>query len=277
MSVNPKNRFMTKKDFYNLTECPCGKKVFRYHNTSKNVFVARCSNFSDPKLKKKTEPCDLYCTYNDFRPVFTEIKNKIHSIKPRMEDPSKNLEERLKILFSFLFVSNHSSTLDEINILVKRNLKREPRKTFYFPTTALFNRISHLESFEDYRDRIFSKRIVDLDFIIPKQKENEVCFIPKDKLPSIFSTSLPEKKIESIKAKKTVKRIKPISNFIVVDENSDNYDSESEHSYDSDCSDKENSDYSDEDEGTVIEDTEDTPFEEPEEPEETDEYDYNEE
>lgn len=44
-------RFLTKFAFDDLTECECGKKLFRYHNTSTNVFYAKCSNY-DTKSKK---------------------------------------------------------------------------------------------------------------------------------------------------------------------------------------------------------------------------------
>ena len=234
---------VSKKTFDEISECDCGKKVFKYHNTSKNIFVARCSNISD-KLKKTN--CSLYCTFNDFRPVFKDIQNKLIRKSTFIEDPSKALEEKLKILFKFLFVSNHSSTLDEINILVKNNLKREPRKTFYFPSIGHYNRISHYESFEDYEKRIFSKKIIDLNFIEPKEKEKPVYFIdpsllPKFEQPQAPSTPPPVKpKVR----KQIVKKIP--SSFIIVseDDKSEKYNSDSEQSeYDSSV--KEDSDYED--------------------------------
>ena len=165
-------------------------------------------------------------------------------------------------------MSNHSSTLDEINILVKNSLKREPRKTFYFPSIGRFNRISHYEEFIDYEKRIFSEQIKDLNFIITKEKEKPVYFIDPNLLPKItiiLPPKPPKKKI-----------VKNISNFINLDDNetSEKYNSESENLEDSD---KENSDY--EDDIASIEETEEPEeiLDDTEEPEETEEYcDYDE-
>jgi hypothetical protein len=116
-------------------------------------------------------------------------------------------------LFSFLIVSKNSATLDEINILVKNNLLREPRKTFYLVSTGRFLRVSHYESFEEYRDRIFSKKIVNH-------------FIPE-------VTSIIQPIVKPVVVKKTVKHKKEeISQFIIVsddeasDENSETSESE---------------------------------------------------
>ena len=100
-------------------------------------------------------------TYNGPRPIFKEINQKIiKHFEYHQKDIHKKLEDQLKLLFSFLIISKNTATLDEINILVKNNLLREPRKTYYLVSTGRFLKISHYESFEEYRDRIFSKKIV---------------------------------------------------------------------------------------------------------------------
>ena len=71
------------------------------------------------------------------------------------------------LIFQYLFVSNHSSTIQEIDLIVKYNLKRETRKIFYYPSIGHL-RVSHRETYEDYRDRIFSKKIIDLENILIK-------------------------------------------------------------------------------------------------------------
>jgi len=268
--MNQKAKLLTKYAFDDLTECECGKKLFKYHNTSTNAFYAKCSNYDIKPKKNKLPACGLAWCYPDMRPVFKEITKKINKFDFKIKETNfdKILEEKLKILFKFLYVSNNSSTLDEINILVKNSLKREPRKTFYFPSIGSFNRISHYEEFIDYEKRIFSENIKDLNFIITKEKEKPVYFIDQKLLPKVTIILPPKKKIGKI--------VKNVSNFINLEDNetSEKYNSESENFDDSD---KENSDY--DDDIASIEETEETEeiLDDTEEPEETEEYcDYDE-
>jgi len=178
--MNP--RFLTKDDFFSIEDCNCGKPVFRYHNTSKNMFVMKCGYSEqeyDIKTKKwitsKKQPCKMFYAYCGERPVFTEIKKIIDN---KINIPETTLEERLKLLFSFLYVSNRTSTLSEIDILVITRLKREPRKIFYFPTTTLFMKESHRESFKEYETRIFSEKIIDRELyltqpVVKKQQRSK--------------------------------------------------------------------------------------------------------
>ena len=265
--MNQKAKLLTKYAFDDLTECECGKKLFKYHNTSTNSFYAKCSNYDIKPKKNKLPACGLAWCYPDMRPVFKEITKKINKLDFKFKETNfdKILEEKLRILFKFLYVSNNSSTLDEINILVKNSLKREPRKTFYFPSIGRFNRISHYEEFIDYEKRIFSEQIKDLNFIITKKNEKPVYFIDQKLLPKV-NVILPQKK----------KIIKNVSNFINLEDNetSEKYNSESENLDDSD---KENSDY--EDDIASIEENEEPEeiLDDTEETEETEEYcDYDE-
>jgi hypothetical protein len=162
-------KFYTHNDYLDIDECFCGKKAFKYNDTSRNIFIAKCSQCSqdfDLKSKKwtksKKQPCDFFCIYHGPRPVFKEIVNVIKTVSiEKQVSPDKALEDRLKLFFKFLFVSNHTSTLDEINLLVKNNLKRKPRIVYYYPTTTSFMKESHRESFIDYQTRIFSEKIID--------------------------------------------------------------------------------------------------------------------
>ena len=233
--------FLSKKDFFQIEQCKCGKNPFKYHNTSKNEFVAKCNTPTeefDIKMKKwvvsKKQPCGFYCIYPAERPIFEEIKKTlIVKAKSVSKDKNKVLEEKLKLLFQFVFISNHTSTLDEINILVRNSLKQEPRKIYY--TEGIYKKISHYESLEDYRTRIFSKPIIDKSF--------EIIVIPKEELP-VYVTSpvLDRKSVNNIKHfVKSVKHSNPIihnlkqkkkkavcsSNFIVVSDD-DNSESEAE-------------------------------------------------
>ena len=248
-------KVLTRNDFFSIEECDCGKHPFRYHNTSKNEFVLKCSITKDEydiKLKKwvvnKKQPCDLFCIYYAERPVFQQINTILKKACVVKVDKDVALEEKLRLLFRFVFVSNHTSTLDEINILVKNNLKRESRKVYYYPSIGHM-RISHYETLQDYHDRIFSKKIVDLMYFLP----------PVIKPPTVIS------RLNENKLSKKVS-IKSKNNFIVVTDDEADILGESDSERDSD-SERELSDYS---EASEASDAEETEIEEPEETEDID-------
>jgi hypothetical protein len=208
---------LTKKDFFEIEECKCGKTPFRYHNTSKNEFIVKCNTHPeeyDLKSRKwtkcKRQPCDLLCAYYGERPIFEQIKKTLIRRANAQPDYNKVLEEKLRLLFQFVTISNHTSTLDEINILVKNNLKKEPRKTYYSPTTSYFMPVVGYETLEDYRDRIFSEKIIN----------RTTCEEVIDHEPVVFVKSpYLERKNVRRKAPKVLKPVKPIksnNNFIVV-------------------------------------------------------------
>ena len=153
MTTNLKPTILTKKDFFQIEECNCGKNPFKYHDSSKNVYTSKCSYTReeyDLKTKKwvhsKKQPCNFYCVYYAERPIFKEINKTLIKKAQKIPDKDLVLEEKLRLLFRFVFISNHTSTLDEINVLVQHNLRRETRKIFYFPSTSQLMRISHYES-----------------------------------------------------------------------------------------------------------------------------------
>jgi hypothetical protein len=121
-------------------------------------------------LPSKKPPCDLFCISIGDTPEFpiTIIRKKLSQLIDTQEDRNKALKDKLAMLFRFATMSNRTSTMDEINYLVKVHLMREPRKTFYFPTTTVFMKISHRESIEDYSARIFANPIIDHMYIAPK-------------------------------------------------------------------------------------------------------------
>jgi hypothetical protein len=112
-----KMKVVDKNTFSEIEKCNCGKDPFRYHNTSKNVFNAKCSSFKyeytrDLKniTESKKKPCDFHYVYYGERPVFIDTIKKALNIKT----VEISLEERLRVLFRFVMVSNHSSTLDKL-------------------------------------------------------------------------------------------------------------------------------------------------------------------
>jgi len=162
MSEN-KQKVLTKYAFDEIEDCYCGKPVFKYQNISTNVYFAKCANTKeeyDIKTRKwvvsKKQPCNLNCVFYGERPVFKEIKNETNFKSER----KISLENNLRSLFRFLYISTRSTTIQEIDIIVQYTLKRQPRKIYYYPSIGQM-RISHYESYEDYEKRIFSEKIVD--------------------------------------------------------------------------------------------------------------------
>ena len=249
-----KPTILTYHQYNDLEECNCGKPLFKYVNTSKNHYISKCMYIKeeyDIKTKKwitsKKQPCNALYIYYGERPVFKEINQKIGQIAPTLNltnlnknlllDKNKILEKRLREMFTYLLVSSHSSTLDEINLIVKNNLKRETLKTFYSPTTKLWMKEVCKESFEDYQTRIFSKKIVDLDY----QNYNN----------------------ENVKIDKIVKivKTKPIKNtvcsqFIVTSDSENDSESEAESEVESEIDIEDNRADSDVDDIEDIEDIE---------------------
>ena len=168
-------KILTKKEFSDLCECDCGKPLFKFTDGSRNISYAKC-NYTNEEydvkkkvwIQSKKQPCNFLRIYHGERPIFKEIQKIIKAKYVETYD----LERELRSLFSFLMVSNRTSTIDEINIIVRLKLRREPLKKYYFPSTTIFPRFSHFESYTDYRDRIFSEKIVDLSHVpieVPKK------------------------------------------------------------------------------------------------------------
>jgi len=236
VSKEEKNvKFITKKQYDSIDECNCGGPVFKYNDTSRNIFVIKCGYFKkiieiNKQTKKKIwiapkkTDCSWKCIYNGERPVFQEINKKINNfVECKNINVHKQLEEKLKLLFKFLYVSCHSTTLDEINILVENNLLREPRKKFYYPSIGPYMRVSHIESYEDYEKRIFSKKIIDMSYII--YKKNLVFY---EKMNGKKETENKNKVIEDKTDDKTEYEAEEriLSQFIVVDSDHEESDSE---------------------------------------------------
>ena len=260
--VAPKEKknqhFITKEKYDSIEECQCGGPVFKYHDTSKNVFVIKCGYFKkvlevEKETKKrmwvvsKKPACDWVCKYNGPRPVFNEINITLNKyIEKSNLDPHKQLEQKLKLLFRFLYVSNHTSTLDEINVLVKNSLYREPRKTFYYPTVGAFMRVSHYEPFDEYEKRIFSKKIIDVSSVLYDrylaQMAEEKAFLEKKEAASQRKKKESQRKKEAEFVEEPV-----ISQFIIAESDSDT-DSDSENESDIDEKEIESSDYETDDE-----------------------------
>jgi hypothetical protein len=262
--------FISKKEYNDLDECECNKKFFKWQNTSTNMYIAKCAVCShefDLKTKKwvlnKKKSCEMIFAFQDTKPVFPK---EIEKIKQKVVQ-NVSTEERLKQLFSSLFATNFSTVLQEIDVLVKTELKREPRKTFYFPSTTGFLRVSHKETYQEYHDRIFFTK--EKCVIEEKIKQSVIHFIDPALLPKI-------EKMVTKKATPTKKNVKQKSNFIVVSDNeeTDNENGSDNESEYSESSSKEKSDYDDTSEIESIVDENETGYFDLEEVDEN-EIDYN--
>jgi hypothetical protein len=163
---------ITQKEWVDLDECECGGPLFKFHDTSVNVFVVKCGHVKETlefetRTKKKLwfiskkQPCGFMCISSSERPDYQEYKKLECKEKVVVENYNKKLEERLRDLFKYYFLSKRDTVIQEINLLVKNKLYRKSRITYYLPTTELLLRESHKESIEDYQKRIFSVPIID--------------------------------------------------------------------------------------------------------------------
>ena len=240
-------------DYNDYSECECGGPLFKYHDSTRNVFVVKCGYVKenlDMKTKtwskSKKQPCSFVNIHKSDSPDYNNlVLPKRERVLP--ENPHENLRENLESLFKFYKLAKKDITIQEINSLVKFKLNRKTRITYYLVTAGPVLMESHRESMDDYYSRIFSKPIIN----------------------SPYSRTLKNIPITKKKNK---------SHFIETELNSDSgSDSDSEHS-DSEYSESE--DGSDTEVATecqineeILDDLENLDlYDEPDEPEE---YDYN--
>ena len=242
-------------DYNDYSECECGGPLFKYHDSTRNVFVVKCGYVKetlDMKTKtwskSKKQPCSFVNIHKSDSP---DYNNLVLPQRERVlpENPHENLRENLESLFKFYKLAKKDITIQEINSLVKFKLNRKTRIIYYLVTAGPVLMESHRESMDDYYSRIFSRPIINIPYSITKN-------IPKN-------TPITKKKNKS--------------HFIETELNSDS-GSESEYSEKSD------SDYSESDSETdlptecqiseeILDDLENLDlYDEPDEPEE---YDYS--
>ena len=164
---------ISQQEWVDLDECECGGPLFKFHDTSVNIFVVKCGHVKETlefetRTKKKLwfiskkQPCGFMCISSSEKPDYSYFK-KQEVVKEIItsESVNKKLELVLRDLFKYYFLNKRETIIQEINLIVKYKLFRKPRITYYLPTTELLLRESHKESIEDYRVRIFSIPIVD--------------------------------------------------------------------------------------------------------------------
>ena len=243
--IEKKEIVITKQFYDSIEECQCGGPIFKYKDITNNVYVVKCGYYKkvieiDKNTKKKLwivpkkSSCNWKCVCNGEKPIFQEINKGITNFieKKVSGDIHKQLEEKLRLLFRFLYLANHFITLDEINVLVRNNLLREPRKTFLYPSTTLY--ITKVdESYEDYEKRIFSKKIIDMSYVNYLKYNKEVIteqIIEPIKINKIKKVNGPKYSLNTLFASKKNKKennyelfeenenLEPsLSQFIVVD------------------------------------------------------------
>ena len=145
---------ITNDEYKEITHCSCGTSIFKYHDSSKNMFIAKCKNVKelyDTKTKSwinsKKQPCGFICIFKDETPVFKK-EIVIKKIKEIPQNPHKILRYNLDNLFRYYYLDqSRTTTLQEIDYLVKFSLWR-PQKQLD-------------ETMEQYQKRIYSEKIID--------------------------------------------------------------------------------------------------------------------
>jgi len=198
---------ITHEEWLETDYCECSKPVFKYHDITNNVFVLKCKNGNvsvtgnvhenvynvsnvsnvsklidsfesmDLTVKNRKTRCNLFEVYEAGSyedSICLQIKTKKQTQKKAMKEINENLKDRLDILFDYAKVNNINDrinlTIQEINYIVKFKLHRI--------TIGKFYRVGK-ETLEDYRERIFSRPIIDksIKFTKKKKKTNESHFI----------------------------------------------------------------------------------------------------
>ena len=145
---------ITLEEYHDITHCACGAGLFKYHDSSKNIFVAKCINVKElydqkQKLwtKNKKQPCDFICIFKAETPVFKK-EIPIKKIKEIVVNPHKQLRYNLEVLFRYFYLDqSRKATLQEIDHLVKFHLWKKIKEKE--------------ETMENYYIRIFSEKIID--------------------------------------------------------------------------------------------------------------------
>jgi hypothetical protein len=175
-------------DYNDYSECECGGPLFKYHDSTRNVFVVKCGYVKenlDMKTKtwskSKKQPCSFVNIHKSDSP---DYNNLVLPQRERVlpENPHENLRENLESLFKFYKLAKKDITIQEINSLVKFKLNRKTRITYYLVTAGPVLMESHRESMDDYYSRIFSRPIIN----IPYSRTTTIKNIPKKKNKSHF-------------------------------------------------------------------------------------------
>jgi len=157
-------------DYNDYSECDCGGPLFKYHDSTRNVFVVKCGYVKenlDMKTKtwskSKKQPCTFMNIHKSDSPDYNNlVLPKRERVLP--ENPHENLRENLESLFKFYKLAKKDITIQEINSLVKFKLNRKTRITYYLVTAGPVLMESHRESMDDYYSRIFSRPIINIPY-----------------------------------------------------------------------------------------------------------------
>jgi len=253
---------LTHKEFIEIDECKCGGPVFKFINTSKNISIIKCGYITheyDTKkkemIKSKRQPCNYYRStkpeiLNTSQKHLTNVNKNIpciENITENMQNMNINkketnkIEKELLLLFNYLLISKKVSTLQQINNIVKNKLNRK--------INTNYSNDPKLETYEDYKTRIFSRPIIQRDpvIIIKKKEDINYCSSVLKNIQNIIkNTKIDFEKIQNKKNKSKNNQINKILESLDndYDETSDLSDSEKSQtcsidSVDSEVSDKE--------------------------------------
>jgi len=156
---------LSHDDWLEVENCECGGPVFKYHDITSNVFVAKCGYVKEileiePKTKKRTlvpakkQPCAFMGIFRGDKPDYS---TKHEYSKNEVIDYNKKLEDTLRSKFRYYHLSNNYLVLQEIDYLVSTKLFRKKRYVEYDSGNVEISR----ESVEDFEKRIFRIPIID--------------------------------------------------------------------------------------------------------------------
>lgn len=173
------------EEWLEYDECKCGGPLFKYHDTTCNVYVVKCGHVKeslDIKTRlwfpSKKQPCNfINICRGDEQPDYSDysapVRKKVEKINPHTF-----LAEKLDSLFKFYFLTKKDITIQEINSIVKFKLNRKIRYVYYLVTAGPILKESHREPMEEYYSRIFSRPIKDVNCLI--QKKIKTPLIPSE-------------------------------------------------------------------------------------------------
>jgi len=172
---------ITKGEWLDTDFCDCGKQIFKYQDTTNNVFVMKCKlpyskDSSDGNTSSKKQGCGMFKVYFGERPVYDFSSGTCK--KDENNETNDLIFYKLDLLFKYVLVNQNINThktslsVQYINYLVKNKLKR----------LTLGNHENKTETIQEYKDRIFSRVLIDKTIILKQknqknQRTNESHFI----------------------------------------------------------------------------------------------------
>ena len=192
---------ITLQEWLQAELCECGGPIFKYHDTTSNIYVLKCGLITEKLdiktktlIKSKKQPCSFNIIHKGDKPDYSNLQIPVRKKQEKI-DHNAILAENLESLFKFYFLAKKDITIQEINSLVKFKLNRNIRKIYYLVTAGPILKESHREPMEEYHSRIFSLPIIDRSIkksIIPIIQRQTKKKLKKERKSQFIETDLTE-------------------------------------------------------------------------------------